>query len=176
MLTGYAGLLQSDGYACYTSWLNDEKHAVEKAAITYAACWAHARRKFHEAGDSVSRKIVKLIAKLYKTEATMREKPELDRTARRQEHAAPVLEQIKIILDREQARQLPSSAFGKAISYTQDRWDELNRYLEHGALEIDNNLVENAIRPTATGGEQRNALGEAVAAQKGEEDPAPPTS
>ena len=65
--------------------------------------------------------------------------------------APPVLEQIKTILEREQPRQLPKSNFGKAIAYTLDRWKELTLYLEHSTLEIDNNLVENAIRPTAIG-------------------------
>ncbi|VGO19501.1 hypothetical protein SCARR_01560 [Pontiella sulfatireligans] len=48
MLPDYAGLLQTDGYGAYPAWLNDKKHAEEKAAIIHAACWAHARRKFKE--------------------------------------------------------------------------------------------------------------------------------
>ena len=67
------------------------------------------------------------------------------------EHSGPVLEGIKSILEIERFRQLPKSNFGKAINYTLDRWDALSQYLEHGRLEIDNNLVENAIRPTAIG-------------------------
>ncbi|MEI6892473.1 MAG: transposase [Pontiella sp.] len=74
MLTGYSGLLQTDGYICYTSWLNDEKHSAEKEKIIHASCWAHARRKFVEAGDSISRKIVKLIAKLYRPKTELRKK------------------------------------------------------------------------------------------------------
>ena len=92
-----------------------------------------------------------MIAKLYRIESTLRDKPELDRAAYRQAHATPHLEQIKKILDQEKPRQLPQSNFGKAINYTLERWDALNLYLEHGTLEIDNNLVENAIRPTAIG-------------------------
>ena len=151
MLMNYTGLLQTDGYICYTSWLNDEKHAVEKEAIIHASCWAHARRKFFEAGDSISRKVVKLIAKLYQVETKLRNNPGLDRGSVRQEESRPVLEKIKEILDREQPRQLPQSNLGKAIHYTQERWDALNLYLKHGTFEIDNNLVENAIRPTAIG-------------------------
>lgn len=151
MLTDYSGLLQSDGYICYTSWLNDEKHVAENKAIIHAACWAHARRKFVDAGDSISRKIVKLIAKLYHVEKKVRKNPDLDRAAVRQEQSRPVLDKIKDILDREQPRQLPQSSLGKAIHYAQERWAALNLYLEHSDLEIDNNLVENAIRPTAIG-------------------------
>ncbi|WP_136062351.1 IS66 family transposase [Pontiella sulfatireligans] len=68
-----------------------------------------------------------------------------------QAHAKSHLEQIKKILDQEKPLQLPQSNFGKAINYTIERWDALNLYLEHGTLEICNNLVENAIRPTAIG-------------------------
>lgn len=152
MLCGYAGLLQTDGYGAYPSWLNDKRHAKEKAAIVHAACWAHARRKFADVpGHPVAEDVVKLIARLYRIESTLRDKPELDRAAYRQEHAVAHLAKIKGILDVEKPRQLPQSAIGQAINYTLERWDALNLYLEHGTLEIDNNLVENAIRPTAIG-------------------------
>ncbi len=152
MLEGYAGLLQTDGYGAYPSWLNDKGHAKEKAQIVHAACWAHARRKFAEVpGHPVAEDIVKLIARLYRVEGRLRESPQLERAAYRQEHAAVHLEKIKAILEVEKPRQLPQSAFGQAINYTLERWGALNLYLEHGTLEIDNNLVENAIRPTAIG-------------------------
>ena len=152
MLMGYSGLLQTDGYAGYTSWLNKKSHAPEKASIIHAACWAHARRKFKEVpGNPTAEDIVKLIAKLYRVETKLRDNLELDRVAYRREHSAPVLEGIKSILETERLRQLPQSSFGKAIHYTLERWDALNLYLEHSRLEICNNLVENAIRPTAIG-------------------------
>lgn len=152
MLKGYEGLLQSDGYVGYTSWLNHKKHSAESAAIIHAACWAHARRKFVEVpGNPTAEDLVKRIAKLYRAESKLRDNPDLDRSAYRREHSAPVLEGIKSVLEAERSRQLPQSNFGKAINYTLDRWDALNLYLEHGRLEIDNNLVENAIRPTAIG-------------------------
>ena len=152
MLIDYAGLLQSDGYVGYTSWLNKKSHAKEKAAIIHAACWAHARRKFVEVPENpTAQDVVKLIAKLYRIEKKLRENPEFDRADYRRKYATEPLEQIKRILDQEKMRQLPQSNFGKAINYTLERWDALNLYLEHGTLEIDNNLVENAIRPTAIG-------------------------
>lgn len=152
MLTGFSGLLQTDGYAAYNTWLNNEEHATEKKQIIHAACWAHARRYFVEAPNyPPAEKIVRLIKGLYRIEAKLREHPELDRAAYRQEHAPAVLKQIKEILDQEAPRQLPESQFGKAIKYTLNRWDELRHYLQHSELEIDNNLVENAIRPTAIG-------------------------
>ena len=152
MLSGYKGIIQTDGYAAYPSWLNEPEHKKEKGSIIHAACWAHTRRKFAEVPEnSNSRKIVRLIAKLYRTETELREHPELERAAYRQKYAAPVLERIKAILDKEQPRQLPKSNFGEAITYALKRWDALNLYLEHETLEIDNNRVENAIRPTAIG-------------------------
>lgn len=151
MLSGYKGLLQSDGYVGYTSWLNDPKHTKENAAIVHAACWAHARRKFVEASHPIAEKIVKLIAKLYRIETKLREQGSDNRCTTRQAQAAPLLDALKSLLETEQPRTLPKSAFGKAIHYTLERWDMLNEYLDHHALEIDNNLVENAIRPTAIG-------------------------
>ena len=105
LLKGYKGLLQSDGYVGYTSWLNKKKPREEKAAIIHAACWAHARRKFKEVPDHpVAPEIVKLIAKLYRIETTLRDKPALDRAAYRREHSAPVLEKIKSVLETERFR------------------------------------------------------------------------
>ena len=151
MLTGYKGLAQSDGYAAYESWY----HAADPSqrnGITLASCWAHARRKFKEA-ESYPRSLDVLteIRKLYQIEEHLREHPELDRSQVRREQAPKVLKRIKAILDEEHPRQLPQSAFGKAVSYTLKLWDKLTVYVEHSELEIDTNLMENAIRPIALG-------------------------
>ena len=151
MLSGYQGLLQSDGYGAYSSWLNQPGHADEKSQIIHAACWAHTRRKFVEAGHPVAGEVVKLIAKLYRIETKLREEGNDNRCVTRQMQSAPLLKEIKALLETEQPRTLPKSAFGKAINYTLERWNMLNEYLDYPALEIDNNLVENAIRPTAIG-------------------------
>jgi hypothetical protein len=71
------------------------------------------------------------------------------RQAARSAEAAMILERIKKGLDRIDPKVLPQSLLGKAISYTLDLWPELNRYVEHGEVEIDSNLLENSIRPTA---------------------------
>ena len=151
MLSGYRGLLQTDGYGAYSSWLNQVQHAKEKDQIIHAACWAHARRKFFEAGHPVAEEIVKLIAKLYRIETRLRENKSENRCPTRQAQAAPILQEIKTLLETEQPRTRPKSAFKNAINYTLERWAMLTEYLDHHALEIDNNLVENAIRPTAIG-------------------------
>ena len=116
MLDGYQGLLQTDGYIGYTSWLNRPSHATEKKQITHAACWAHARRKFVEANHPVADAVVTLIAKLYRIERELREQSSNDRPAIRQKQAAPILQKINALLDIEQPRTLPKSAFGKAIN------------------------------------------------------------
>jgi len=151
MLTGYSGLAQSDGYAAYESWYSSADPA-QRNAITLAACWAHARRKFKEA-ESYPRSLDVLaeIRKLYQIEDHLREHPELDRRRVRREQAPKILERIKAILEEEKPRQLPQSAFGKAVNYTLKLWDKLTVYVEHSELEIDTNLMENAIRPIALG-------------------------
>jgi hypothetical protein len=72
----------------------------------------------------------------------------------RREEARPVLERIKAYL--ESNRALPKSPFGKAATYALLRWDERTRYADQGRLEIDNNLIENQVRPVALG--RKNSL------------------
>lgn len=151
MLTGYSGLAQSDGYAAYESWY-DAADAKQRDTITLAACWAHARRKFKDA-ETYPRSLDVLdeIRKLYQIEEHLREHPEIDRSRVRREQAPKILARIKAILDEEKPRQLPQSAFGKAVNYTLNLWDKLTVYVDHSELEIDTNLMENAIRPIAIG-------------------------
>lgn len=69
----------------------------------------------------------------------------------RREKSVPVLETMKSWLDRESLKVLPKSVIGKAIGYVLNQWPRLEAYVTDGRLEIDNNLVENAIRPVALG-------------------------
>lgn len=148
-LKGFRGVIQSDGYSAYGAYL--KRHP--QAEIELAACWAHARRKFHEAQNEspFAARMLFEIQELYKIEADLREEPQLDRRAARQEKSVPVLQRIGLQLQAEQPRHLPKSQTGKAIDYTLGLWDKLLVYTEHSEVEIDNNLVENAIRPTAIG-------------------------
>ena len=148
-LQNFRGCLQTDGYSVYPSL------AKERVGLELIGCWAHARRKFVEAMDDDRRAawVVRQIAHLYGVEKrlrTARAGPPL-REAMRASEASPVLDRIEKGLRRLQERVLPKSLFGIAIGYALDRWVELNRYLAHGRVEIDNNLIENAIRPTAVG-------------------------
>ena len=146
-LGGFDGHIQSDGYGAY------ETFRKENPDIKLFCCWAHARRKFFEAREesSFAARTVEEIANLYQVEKTLRKNAALDRRTLRQKESVPVLHRMRLELLSEQPRHLPQSLTRKAINYTLTLWDKLILYAEHSELEIDNNLVENAIRPTAVG-------------------------
>lgn len=148
-LKKFAGQLQTDGYSVYTSL------ARERPELDLIGCWSHARRKFFDALEEDRRAawVVRQIGHLYGIEKRLRAAhagPRL-REAFRAAEAQPVLRRLERALRLLQPRVLPKSLLGTAISYAQERWTELCRYVRHGNVEIDNNLVENAIRPTAIG-------------------------
>lgn len=161
-LQHYQGILQTDGYGGY----NQLRVAPN---IIHLGCWAHARRKFAEvvkisktAGKA--HEVVKWIGKLYDIERRAKETKLscIERQALRQAEAPPILAKIKELIDR--AKPAPKSAIGQAITYLQNQWESLIRYVSHGQAEIDNNLCENQIRPFAIGkknwmflGNQRSA-------------------
>jgi transposase len=163
MLTGFEGFVQSDGYGAYDSF----RHKHGKGTITAVACMAHARRNFYEARNEskTAQQIVDQIAKLYQVETKLRENPGLDRRALRQKESVPVLEKIRGMLIAAKGSHLPKSLTGQAIDYALARWEQLTIYTEHAELEIDNNPVENAIRPTAVGKKNWLFFGSAEAGQ-----------
>jgi len=157
-LQGYRGALQSDGYAAYDGF---EKQ------LTLYNCWAHARRYFFEAQDNakeLAEHALLEIGKLYAIEREIREATHEERKQVRQERALPILTRFKQWL--KQNPGLPKSSWGKAVNYTLSRWDKLTRYTEDGQIEIDNNLVENAIRPIALGRKNYLFAGSHDAAQR----------
>ena len=144
----WSGRLQIDGYAAYPAYARGRP-------ITLCACWAHARRKFHAALPHQPRLRTALawIGQLYQIEADLRHSgaDALQRAAVRQERSLPIMGQIHRWLIDHGTAFLPQSDAGKAVTYTLGLWTQLQVYLDHGEVEIDNNLVENAIRPTAIG-------------------------
>ena len=162
-LKDFGGIVQSDGYGAYNAY--KERHP--DATIELAACWAHARRKFHDARNEspLAARILQEIQELYKIESELRENPEKDRRAVRQKKSLPILHRIGLQLRADQKNHLPKSGTGKAISYTLNLWEKLLVYTEHSEMEIDNNLVENAIRPTAIGKKNWLFFGSADAGQ-----------
>ena len=152
LLKNYSGLIQSDGYAAYESWRGKNINPESTQTIIPAACWAHARRKFIEVpGSTLAATLLDEIQKIYAIETMLRAHPELDRSTVRLEQAAPILERIKETLEANRPHPDAKAALPKAINYTLNLWDKLTVYLHHSELEIDNNLVENTIRPTAIG-------------------------
>lgn len=162
-LSGFKGIVQSDGYSAYGAY----KKRHPRAQIEFAACWAHARRKFYEARNEspLAAQTLLEIQELYKIEADLRKTPANDRRAIRQQKSIPILQRIGLQLRAEQAAYRPKSQTGKAINYTLKLWDKLLLYTEHAQMEIDNNLVENAIRPTAIGKKNWLFFGSAGAGQ-----------
>lgn len=149
MLHSFKGYLQTDGYDAYETFDKIE-------GITTLCCWAHARRKFYEAKDydhANAQKILEQIQQLYQIESQCREQnftPEQVKD-HRQQKAIPLLNTLEQSLKAVLTKTLPSSPLGKAVSYTLKRWHKLCVYTTNGILQIDNNLVENSIRPVALG-------------------------
>lgn len=149
-LKTFKGHLQTDAYGVYLSLAKDRK-----GELTLVGCWAHCRRNFVEALQEDRRVgwVVRQIGHLYGVEKKLREGragPRL-RGAVRAAQARPVLNRVRKALQRMASKVLPKSGFGQAINYALDQWETLTRYLDDGLLEIDNNPIENAIRPTALG-------------------------
>lgn len=150
LIDGYRGVLQSDGYGAY------EAYVREHPEVTWVACWAHARRKFFEAEGEhpkAVRLILLIIGWLYECEALW-DKNELtpaNRRRHRLQHYPRRLYWLKKLAVGLRERVLPKSALGRACDYLLRYWAPLTAHLEHGDTRLDNNLVENAIRPSAIG-------------------------
>ena len=149
MLEGFKGYIQSDGYKVY-EWFGKKKN------ITLLNCWAHARRYFEKARDydkQASHYVLKQIQNLYMIERFARDAKlsPAERKELRLEHALPILNDLGKWMAEKFKQTLPRSPLGEALQYTIPRWDNLLAYLYAGHLEIDNNMVENAIRPNALG-------------------------
>jgi transposase len=165
----FRGVIQCDGYSAYRAFANSRKGAIQ-----LTGCWAHVRRKIYDALEQSPRTAAWLlgqIQQLYQVEATLREQqagPQL-RAAVRSSHSLPVVQRFEraLIRLRSSHRHLPQSLLGQAIDYALGQWPTLTVFLENGRLEIDNNLVENAIRPTAIGKKNWLFVGEAGAGQRG---------
>ena len=164
----FTGTVQSDGYPAYRAFVNGRAEV-----ITLAGCWAHVRRKFFEASETapqLSGWLLRQIQHLYRVEASLREHragPRL-RSAMRASHSRPIIARLEKVLLRFKARgrYLPQSGLAQAIDYALGQWPTLTVYLNDGRVEIDNNLVENAIRPTAIGKKNWLFIGDAEAGQR----------
>jgi transposase len=165
----FRGVIQCDGYEAYDCFA---KGRGEKIAL--AGCLAHVRRKFYEARETapkVAGWFLRHFQNLYELEDQLRQARAgpRRRQAERASLSRPVLARLHRALARLKTarRYLPQSLMGKAINYALNQWPTLQLFLDDGRLEIDNNLVENAIRPTAVGKKNWLFIGEADAGERG---------
>ena len=171
LLGDYQGYLQTDDYAGY--------HRIgQQEGVTALGCMAHARRKFIEAqkvSPSPKGKVSKadmaitMIKGLYAIEASIKDQAAEQKYQTRQEKSQPQLNKLRAWLDKALQQTLPKGKTGEALAYLDKNWDKLTVYISDGRLNIDNNPVENAIRPFAIG--RKNWLYSAIVS--GAQRPAP---
>jgi transposase len=154
LLAGFKGTLMSDAYAAYNG-------PSKNAGIVQAACMAHVRRKYHdvlkiEKGNQKAQYAMGFIKALYDIEREHADEPPDLRLKARQEKSRPIMDKFWEWLVAEAACVIPGSTLGKAINYTIPLWSRLKVFLDDGRVPIDNNLVENGIRPFTVG--RRNWL------------------
>lgn len=150
-LSEFTGYLQTDAYSGY-HWVEDNTKIIP------VNCNAHARRPFAQLAKlsktpGLAEEALKFYRKLYAIEATARENnlfPEA-RYRFRMDKAIPIWEAFKKWLDNHLPKTSEQGKIGKAIRYVIAHWEGLTNYLKDGRIEIDNNLIENAIRPFALG-------------------------
>ena len=141
----------TDGYHGYNA-------LAKRLGIERLACWVHARRKFVEAVKIQSKgkrsradQAIEMIGELYGIERKIKDCSAAERCEARQAESLPVLAKIRAWLDQAMPAAPPKTALGAALHYLHHSWPGLIRYVERGDLPIDNNPVENAIRPFVIG-------------------------
>ena len=148
LLKDYKGALQTDGYAAYSIY-------EEKQGVLPLGCMAHVRRKFENALVTTpeAQKALDYIALLYMLEGNLKaEEASYEQIRKeREQKAYPILQQMECWMKQTYNTCTPKSPLGKAISYAFGMWPRISRYCKEGYYQIDNNGVENAIRPIALG-------------------------
>lgn len=150
IVADYKGYLQCDGYKVYDK-------IGEQDGITLVGCLAHARRKFFDAKENDpdrANKALNIIQSIYLEEREIKEKVKDNLALKqqlREEKIAPKLEEIKTWIEEQSLKVLPKSAIGKAMTYYLNQYPKIKAIMLDARLELDNNLIENAIRPLALG-------------------------
>ena len=146
-LSEWQGHLMVDDYSGYK--------ALFTQGVTELGCLAHARRKFFDLNEAqvspIAQEALRRIAALYAIEAQGRDISVDERTLLRQAHAQPLLQSMHDWLLQTRVNVANGGGTAKALDYSLKRWVALSRYADDGRLPIDNNPVENAIRPIAVG-------------------------
>jgi transposase len=147
-LQGFHGTLQADGYAGFN-------HLYEEGDLQEAFCWAHVRRKFYDLEQAhaspLAAAALQRIGQLYAIESEIRGRSPDERKQVRQARARPVLDALQVWLEDNDSKLSRKSDTAKAIQYALRRWKALTCYGDDGALEIDNNAAERALRAIALG-------------------------
>jgi transposase len=145
-LAGFRGKLQADAYRGYDG-------LYQRGYVVEIGCMAHARRRFVEAfmTDASAARMIACIQQLYDVERAAAELTPEARQAMRREHSVPLLAQMKAERDRLASTVLPKSPLGDAVRYLTNQWDALQRFVDDGRLNIDNNGAENQLRVVAVG-------------------------
>ena len=159
---GFSGTIQCDGFSAY------ETLARRYPEIQLGGCLAHIRRKFYEAREQVPEVVMPIlqsIQRLYRIEENLRQSgaPPGCRELVRRSKSRPIVNELQKKITAELGVHLPKSNLGKALRYALGQWSGFARYMKDGRLEIDNNLVENAIRPTKLGAKNYLFFGSATA-------------
>ena len=145
-LRDWAGILQTDDFSGYDV-------LYRTGRVIEAACWAHVRRHFYDVNEAapspVAQEALLRIGQLYVIEATIKDDPPERRIQIRTEQSKPLLEAFRVWLETVLPQVAAKSAVAKAIRYALKRWEALLRYCDEGALCIDNNPVERALRGVA---------------------------
>lgn len=164
LLAHYNGYLQCDGYSVYDKIGRDPN-------ITLAGCLVHARRKFHEALDNDkdrAEKALTIFRKIYIEERKIKKQANTNTEkikTLRVKIIKPLLNQIKQWITEEQFNVLPKSKIGSAMTYFLNQYHKFENIFKDGRIELDNNLIENSIRPMAIGRKNYLFCGSHKAAQ-----------
>ena len=144
---GWKGKLVTDDFSGYK--------ASFELGVTEVGCMAHARRKFHELwanhGSTVGEKALKLFRELYEIERELAGQDAAQRREVRRQRSRQIADALHTWLTLQRQKVPDGSATAKAIDYSLNRWAALTRFIDDGELPIDNNWVENQIRPIALG-------------------------
>jgi transposase len=164
VLKDFEGHLQTDGYSVYD-------HFDKRPGIILMGCMAHARRKFYDAKEKDRDRCeyaLKMFGQLYALERKIEDEglSKQEVLQLRQQQAVPILKTLKEWMLKEFPKLLPTSPTGKAMSYFLKRYDKLIVYTTNADLRIDNNRVENAVRPVAIGRKNYLFAGSHEAAQR----------
>ena len=161
LLKDFRGTLQTDAYIAYKSVAKPpDIEGGPGEAVILAHCWAHCRRRFfeiaHKRPAPIAREALQRIAALYEIEAEIRGLSAEERRAARQLRTKPLLDAMKLWLEKRLAELPRKSPLAEAVGYPLNQWQGLTRFLDDGRIEIDSNTVERSMRPIALN--RKNAL------------------